>query len=64
MAKPDRAIFEVAVRRFHLTPSQTLFVDDRADNVAAARRVGFEVHLFTGPEGLRRVLADGGLLPN
>jgi 2-haloacid dehalogenase len=39
-AKPDRAIFEVVVRRFHLVPSQTLFIDDRSENVAAARRLG------------------------
>jgi 2-haloacid dehalogenase len=62
-AKPDRAIFEVVVRRFHLEPSQTLFIDDRSENVAAATSFGFGVHLYTGSEGLRRVLADERLLP-
>ena len=62
-AKPDRAIFEVVVRRFHLEPAQTLFIDDRSENVAAARSFGFGVHLYTGPERLRRVLADKNLLP-
>jgi 2-haloacid dehalogenase len=62
-AKPDRAIFEVVVRRFGLTAAQTLFVDDRPENVAAARRGGFQAHLFTGTEDLRTVLADTDLLP-
>jgi 2-haloacid dehalogenase len=62
-AKPDRAIFDVVVRRFHLEPSQTLFIDDRSENVVAARNFGFGVHLYTGAEGLRRVLAEKSLLP-
>jgi 2-haloacid dehalogenase len=62
-AKPDRAIFEVVVRRFGLTASQTLYVDDRPENVAAARTYGFQAHLFTGAEDLRRVLANTNLLP-
>ena len=63
-AKPDRAIFEVVVGRFHVEPSETLFVDDRAENVSAARSAGFVVSRYTGVEGLRRVLAEKGLLPN
>jgi putative hydrolase of the HAD superfamily len=34
-----------------------LFVDDRADNVAAARELGMRGHVYTGIAGLRRALS-------
>jgi 2-haloacid dehalogenase len=45
IAKPDVAIFELLTRRFRLAPTQTLFIDDRFENVDAARAFGFFVHL-------------------
>jgi 2-haloacid dehalogenase len=50
LVKPDLKIFEVTIKRFGLTPSKTLFVDDRLDNIKAAEKVGFIGHLFEGPE--------------
>ena len=45
--KPDAAIYAEAERRFALQPPQTLFIDDRADNIATARKRGWQgiVHL-------------------
>ena len=40
LAKPDPAIYALAERRFGLPGSAMLFVDDNADNVAAAASVG------------------------
>ena len=62
VAKPDRAVFEMTIRRFELTPAQTLFVDDRQENVDVARSCGFAAHHYLGPAGLRQALADTGLL--
>lgn len=39
--KPDPAIYAHAERRFALDPARTVFVDDRADNCAAARARGW-----------------------
>jgi HAD superfamily hydrolase (TIGR01509 family) len=39
--KPHPAIYAEAERRFALEPSATVFIDDRADNVATARRRGW-----------------------
>jgi HAD superfamily hydrolase (TIGR01509 family) len=39
--KPHAAIYAEAERRFALEPAATLFIDDRADNVAAAARRGW-----------------------
>jgi len=62
LAKPDPAIFDLAIRRFGVDPGAALFIDDRADNVAAAEAAGFIGHLFEGAEGLRAQLAELGLV--
>ena len=40
--KPDDAIYAEAERRFALVPAETVFVDDRAENILAARRRGWQ----------------------
>lgn len=40
LLKPDPAIFELAIKRFQVTPDRTLYIDDLPDNVAAARASG------------------------
>ncbi|MCA3552575.1 MAG: HAD family phosphatase, partial [Rhodobacter sp.] len=45
-----------------LPPGALLFTDDRADNIAAARARGWQVHLFDGPEGLARRLVAADIL--
>jgi HAD superfamily hydrolase (TIGR01509 family) len=39
--KPDPGIYAEAERRFGLEPAATVFIDDRADNIAAARARGW-----------------------
>lgn len=62
LIKPDPAIYRAAVARTGLAPEQMLFVDDNADNIEAARALGFEVHHFTDPAALRPAIAARGLL--
>ncbi len=38
--KPEPRIFEILLNRFSLEPSETLFIDDRADNVRMAESMG------------------------
>uniref|UniRef100_A0AAU2JYB2 HAD family phosphatase n=1 Tax=Streptomyces sp. NBC_00049 TaxID=2903617 RepID=A0AAU2JYB2_9ACTN len=57
-AKPEPAAYEWCLRELGLPPGEILFVDDRAENVHAARRLGLQGHVFTSPEGLREVLGD------
>ena len=61
LVKPDPAIFELAIERFGITPSQTLFVDDQPANVEAARRAGLLAHRFTDAETLMPVMESLGL---
>jgi 2-haloacid dehalogenase len=62
VTKPDPAIFDELCRRFTLEPSRTVFVDDRVDNVEAARRYGLEALLFESGVKLRMQLRALGLL--
>jgi 2-haloacid dehalogenase len=62
IAKPERAIFQLLCDRFQLAPETTLFIDDVAPNVDAARELGFAAALFRDAAGLRNALASTGLL--
>ena len=46
LVKPDREIFDLLVSRRGIDPGRAVFIDDVADNIAAARRVGFRGILF------------------
>lgn len=62
MVKPDAAIFDLAERRFATPAPSMLFVDDNADNVAAADRLGWQTHRFSDAVSLERDLIARGLL--
>lgn len=62
LAKPDPRIFEHLLEAHTLEAGETLFVDDRAYNVEAARALGLEAVLFEGPARLRAALVLRGML--
>lgn len=62
LAKPDPRIFELAARRFGSEPGAMLFIDDNAENIAAARTLGWQVHHFKDAAGLRADLVSRQLL--
>jgi 2-haloacid dehalogenase len=62
LAKPDPAIFALAARRFGHAPEAMLFVDDVLENVAAARRCGWQAHHFRDAAALEAELVARGLL--
>lgn len=58
LAKPDDAIYALAESRFGVSePRQILFVDDHPDNIAAARRRGWQTHLVSDVNTLNEVFA-------
>jgi 2-haloacid dehalogenase len=61
VAKPDRRIFEILLRRHGLDPAATVFVDDVAANVAAAQSLGIGAVQYTSAQFLRRDLRALGL---
>jgi HAD superfamily hydrolase (TIGR01509 family) len=38
--KPDPRIYRIALARLNMMPAETIFVDDMAENVDAARALG------------------------
>ena len=59
--KPDPAIYEVTEQRFGLDPSRTVFVDDRAVNIAAARARGWQGIVHRSPATTLAALAELGV---
>ncbi len=62
LIKPDPAIFTLMIERQQLAAERCLFIDDNADNVATATRLGMRGVLFTGPEALRLTMRREGVL--
>ena len=60
--KPHPPIYEVLEAATGAPAEAHLFVDDRADNVAAARARGWRAHRFDGPDGWADRLVSEGLL--
>ncbi len=57
LSKPDPRIYELCLDRLGLPAPDTLFVDDRADNIEGAARVGLRTLQFEGPDALARLRA-------
>ena len=49
LKKPDERIYRVLLERYGLKSAESLFIDDRLDNVQAAEGLGFQtIHLAEG----------------
>jgi putative hydrolase of the HAD superfamily len=60
-AKPDRDCFRAALGVLGAPPAEVIFLDDRADNVAAASEMGIRSLQFTGTAAARAGLAGFGV---
>ncbi len=47
VCKPDERIYRILLERYALVPEETVFLDDSAENVAAAERCGMQAIVFT-----------------
>ena len=55
LSKPDPRIYRHCLARLGLEPPQALFVDDRADNIEGAARIGLRTLQFDSPDALARL---------
>lgn len=62
--KPDPLAFRLVTNVLQLTPSECVFVDDRAVNVAAAQQAGWNAIRFENAVQLRTRLAAEGFSPD
>ncbi len=50
LIKPDEKIYKLAINRFNLVPEETVFIDDKKENIEAANNLGFLTIHLTNPE--------------
>jgi len=60
--KPDPALYEIVERRSGLSGQDLFFIDDRQDNIEAARARGWQGHVFVDAAALEADLISAGLL--
>jgi len=61
LAKPDPAIYRYMLAKLGTLPEETLFLDDKPENIQAARALGMKAILFSTVEQLRADLLATGL---
>ena len=52
LIKPDSAIYELAKNRFNLNPVETVFIDDKRENIEAAKGLDFKTIHLTDPKNI------------
>jgi len=60
VAKPEARIYEIVEERAGRTGSDLFFTDDNPANIEAARRRGWDAHLFTDANTLEQQLTNAG----
>lgn len=61
VTKPARRIYDLALAISQADPAEAAFIDDRVQNLAPARALGFAVVHFTGVAALQAALAALGV---
>ena len=54
LVKPNPKIYELAMQRFNLELEETVFIDDRLENVQAAKKLGFKIIHLINPKDIRK----------
>ncbi|MBR6366681.1 MAG: HAD family phosphatase [Lachnospiraceae bacterium] len=64
LTKPEAGIYQVLFDRYHLNPAESIFLDDRAENIEAAGKLGLRGIVVgdreKAKEELEEVLEEGG----
>lgn len=58
IAKPDPAIYLHTCERLGVSPKETLFIDDKVENIAAAKGLGMHAIQFSSIDQLRQELTE------
>ena len=60
VAKPDPQIFRILMQRYHINPSDAVFIDDNMPNIEAAKQVGLQAIQFLSAEQLHEDMRKRG----
>ncbi|MCS7174187.1 HAD family hydrolase [Pseudothermotoga sp.] len=58
LAKPEKEIYLELIKRYNLVPKDSLFIDDKLENIQTARMLGFECIHLTDHRNLTEKLKD------
>lgn len=62
MRKPEPKFYQVLLDRFHVSPEETLFIDDNLRNIKAAESLGINSIHFKSPQQLKEELIAWSIL--
>jgi 2-haloacid dehalogenase len=54
--KPFKDIYELLIKRFDITPTSSVYIDDNARNLVPARELGFQTIHFQSPQQFKEQL--------
>ena len=54
LIKPNQEIYELAISRFNLIPQETVFIDDKIENIEAAKKMNFKFIHLINPSIIKR----------
>lgn len=61
MRKPDLEIYETTLSNLNINPEEAVFIDDKAENINAAKSIGMHAILFANPQQVISELHNVGL---
>ena len=56
LVKPSKKIFDLAIKRFNLIPNQTVFIDDKLENIRSAEKIGFKIVHLKNPKKIKKLI--------
>lgn len=59
LSKPDQEIYEFVIYQEGLNPEETLFIDDKIENIEAAAKLGLQTYHLQKPERIRDIFKNG-----
>ncbi len=62
LLKPNPEIYEFVINQHGLVPEETLFIDDKEENIAAAKKLGLRTYQLDKPERIRDIFIEGILV--
>ncbi|GAA3748016.1 putative hydrolase of the HAD superfamily [Spinactinospora alkalitolerans] len=58
VCKPDAAIYTHVLEELGAAPAETAFIDDREENILAAKELGIDAHHYAGTADMEAFLTD------
>ena len=58
LVKPSQRIYELALQRFNLELKETVFIDDKLENVKVAKKLGFNIIHLSDPKDIKKKIKE------